>query len=194
MGRKTRSEAWEVPFCFLEIKCKLFFFFWFIIIFLNFILFLKFTILYQFCQISKWIHHRYTCVSHPEPCSLLPPHTLLWVVPVHQPQASSIVHRTWTGDWFHTWYYTCFNAILFSRFPSHWPFHTGGGYAYLMEVTITHDYLSTQCYSLLSRPELTSGHTYSSLTSHMLQLPVPTSVCSLIAHYWKLQWKISCIV
>ena len=36
----------------------------------------------------------------------------LWVVPVHQPQASSIVHRTWTGDSFHTWYYTYFNAIL----------------------------------------------------------------------------------
>ena len=39
----------------------------------------------------------------------------LWVVPVHQPQASSIVHRTWTGDSFHIWYYTCFNAIL----PNH---------------------------------------------------------------------------
>ena len=26
----------------------------------------------------------------------------LWVVPVHQPQASSIVHRTWTGNSFHT--------------------------------------------------------------------------------------------
>ena len=38
-----------------------------------------------------------------------------WVVPVHQPQASSIVHRTWTGNSFHTWYYTCFNAIL----PNH---------------------------------------------------------------------------
>ena len=36
----------------------------------------------------------------------------LWVVPVHQPQASSIVHRTWTGDLFHIRYYTCFNAIL----------------------------------------------------------------------------------
>lgn len=84
--------------------------------------------------------------------------------------------------------------LLFSLFPSHWPFHTGGGYAYLIEVTITHDHSSTQCYSLLSRPELTSGHTYPSLTSHMLQLPMPTSVSSLIAHYWKLQWKISCIV
>ena len=25
----------------------------------------------------------------------------LWVVPVYQPQASSIVHQTWTGDSFH---------------------------------------------------------------------------------------------
>ena len=46
--------------------------------------------------------------------TLLPPPSppSLWVVPVHQPQASSIVHRTWTGDSFHTWYYTCFNAIF----------------------------------------------------------------------------------
>jgi len=77
-----------------------------------FILFLNFTILYWFCQISKWIHHRYTCVPHPEPSSLLPPIPSLWVVPVHQPQASSIVHQNWTGDSFHIWYYTCFNAIL----------------------------------------------------------------------------------
>ena len=77
-----------------------------------FILFLNFTILYSFCQISKWIRHRYTCVPHPEPSSLLPPLPSLWVIPVHQPQASSTVHRTWTGDSFHTWYYTCFNAIL----------------------------------------------------------------------------------
>ena len=45
--------------------------------FFNFILFLNFTILYWFCQISKWIHHRYTCVPYPEPSSLLPPHTIL---------------------------------------------------------------------------------------------------------------------
>ena len=43
--------------------------------FLNFILF-NFTILYWFCHISKWIRHRYTCVPHPEPSSLLPPHTI----------------------------------------------------------------------------------------------------------------------
>ena len=44
--------------------------------FFNFILFLNFTQLYQFCQISKWIRHRYTCVPHPEPSSLLPPHSI----------------------------------------------------------------------------------------------------------------------
>ena len=44
------------------------------------------------------------------PASSLPIPSL-WVVSVHQPQASSIMHQTWTGDSFHT----CFNAIL----PNH---------------------------------------------------------------------------
>ena len=34
-----------------------------------------------------------------------------------QPQASCILHQTWTGDSFLIWYYTCFNAIL----PNHPP-------------------------------------------------------------------------
>ena len=59
--------------------------------------------MYWFCHISTWICHRYTRVPHPELSSLpVPP---LWVVPVHQPQAASIVHRTWTGDSFHIWYW-----------------------------------------------------------------------------------------
>ena len=49
-------------------------------------------------------------ILNPPPSSL--PIPSLWVVPVHQPQASSIVHRTCTGNSFHTWYYTYFNAIL----------------------------------------------------------------------------------
>ena len=74
-----------------------------------------FTILYWFCHTSTWIHHRYTRVPHPEPLLSSLPVPSLWVVPVHQPQASNIMHRTWTGDSFHIWYYTCFNAIL----PNH---------------------------------------------------------------------------
>ena len=35
----------------------------------------------------------------------------LWVISVHQPQASSIMHWSWTGDSFNIWYYTGFNAI-----------------------------------------------------------------------------------
>ena len=35
-------------------------------------------------------------ILNPAPSSL--PVPSLWVVPVHQPQASSIMHQTWTGD------------------------------------------------------------------------------------------------
>ena len=87
-------------------------------------LFFNFTILYWFCHISTWIRHRYTCVPHLEPSSL--PVPSLWVIPVHQPQASSIVHRTWTGDLFHIWCYTCFNAILPNHSPSPSPTESKG--------------------------------------------------------------------
>ena len=52
-------------------------------------------------------------ILNPPPSSF--PVLSLWVIPVHQPQASSIVHRTWTGDSFCIWYYTCFNVII----PNH---------------------------------------------------------------------------
>ena len=41
----------------------------------------------------------------------------LWVIPVHEAQASCILHQIWAGDSFLTWYYRCFNAIL----PNHPP-------------------------------------------------------------------------
>ena len=73
--------------------------------------FFYFTILYWFCHTSTWIHHGCICVPHPESSSHIPVPSL-WVIPVHQPQVSCILHRTWTGDSFLIWYYTCFNAIL----------------------------------------------------------------------------------
>ena len=54
-------------------------------------------------------------ILNPPPTSL--PILSLWVIPVHHPQASCILHWTWTGDSFLIWYYTCFNAIL----PNHPP-------------------------------------------------------------------------
>ena len=73
----------------------------------------------QYC-IGFAIHqHESTTGIHVFPILNPPPFSLpvpsLWVISVHQPQASSIMHRTWSGDSFHIWYYTCFNAIL----PNH---------------------------------------------------------------------------
>ena len=58
-------------------------------------------------------------ILNPPPSSL--PIPSLWVVPVHQPQASSIMHRTWTGDLFHNssrclLIDSCIYSILFSSF------------------------------------------------------------------------------
>ena len=55
-------------------------------------------------------------ILHPPPSSL--PVPSLWVIPVHQPLASCILHRTRTGNSFLIWYYTCFNAILPNHPPS----------------------------------------------------------------------------
>ena len=52
-------------------------------------------------SISHMVIHMFPILNTP-PSSL--PVPSLWVVPVHQPQASSIMHRTWTGDSFRIWY------------------------------------------------------------------------------------------
>ena len=56
-----------------------------------------FTILYWFCHTSTWIRHRYTCVPHPEPLSLLPPHT----IPLGHPSAPApnIQYHASNLDW-----------------------------------------------------------------------------------------------
>ena len=87
------------PYPLMDVLILFFFIFLDLILsfFLNFILFLNFTKLYWFCQISKWIHHRYICVPHPEPSSLLPPHT----IPLGRPSAPapSIQYHASNLDW-----------------------------------------------------------------------------------------------
>ena len=79
-----------------------------------------FAILNWFCHTSTWICHGCTSVPRPEPPSHLLPHPFplghpFPLVPVHQPLAPFIMLCTWTGESFHIWCYTCFNAIL----PNH---------------------------------------------------------------------------
>ena len=82
---------------------------------LNFILFLTL----QYCIGFAIYRNESTTGIHAFPIPNSPPSPRpipsFWVIPLHQPQASSIVHWTWTSDSFHIWYYTCFNAIL----PNH---------------------------------------------------------------------------
>ena len=88
-------------------------------LFFFFIIILAYFLTLKYCIGFAIYQHESTAGIHMFPILNPPPSFLpvpsLWVVPVHQPQASSIVHQTWTGDSFHICYYTCFNAIL----PNH---------------------------------------------------------------------------
>ena len=83
-------------FFFLIITEKFFCCFCFCCLFVI-LFYFKFTILYWFCRISKWICHRYTCVPHPGPSSLLPPRT----IPLGCPSAPapSIQYHASNLDW-----------------------------------------------------------------------------------------------
>ena len=83
-------------------------------------------------------------ILNPSPSSL--PILSLWVVPVHQPQASSIIHRTWTGDSFHIWYYTYFNAILPNHPPS--PCPTESKRLFYTSVSLLLSHIQGYCYHL----------------------------------------------
>ena len=72
------------------------------------VLFIYFTL--QYC-IGFAIHWHESAMSvHVFPILKLPPPLpsllgwpSLWVIPVHQPRAPSVMHWTWTGDSFHMW-------------------------------------------------------------------------------------------
>ena len=98
--------------CFSNVKGFFFFIY-------KFIYFNQRLITLQYCIAFATHQHESTTGIHVFPILNPPPSSLsvpsLWVVLVHQPQASCTLHQTWTADSFHIWYYTYFNAIL----PNH---------------------------------------------------------------------------
>jgi len=98
-----------------------------IILFFFYFIFKLFNIVLVLPNIKMNLPQVYMCSPSwtllPPPSSL--PIPSLWVVPVHQPQASSIVHRTWTdlGEWHRDMYTIMYEMSCQSRgfwilFPS----------------------------------------------------------------------------
>ena len=103
------SLHWHLHVHFYSSMPFLFFFFSFIFISWRLI-----TLQYcsGLCHTLTWISHGFTCVPHPEPPSHLPPHPIPLGYPSAPAPSTCLMHPTWTGDLFHTWWYTCFDAVL----------------------------------------------------------------------------------
>ena len=105
----TNNQIFISPL--LYFFCLLFYLFLFIYLFFT----LQYCIGFAIHQHASATGVHVFPILNPPPTSL--PIPSLWVIPVHQPQASCILHRTWAGNSFLIRYYTCFSAIL----PNHPP-------------------------------------------------------------------------
>ena len=70
-----------------------------------------------FCHTLTCIRHGFTCVPHPDPPSHLPPHPIPLGLPGASALSTCLIHPTWAGGLFHSWWYTCFN-VIFSEHPT----------------------------------------------------------------------------
>ena len=120
-GIEPRSPALQADALLSEPPGKPFLFFSFF--YLNLFILIGGQLLYSIVLVLPYINMNlsrvYTCSLSWTPPSTSLPVPSLWVIPVHQPQASCILHQTWTGDSLLIWCYTCFNAIL----PNHPTFY-----------------------------------------------------------------------
>ena len=103
--------TWALDFLAWIMFLKVFFFFNFFKIL--FYLTLQYCIGFAIYQNESATGIHMFPILNPPPSSL--PIPSLWVTPVHQPQASSIVHGTWTGDSFHIWYYIKKQRLYFAN-------------------------------------------------------------------------------
>ena len=111
--KEQKGETTYVRMGLSKISSWFFFFTFLFFLILFYFLTLQYCIGFAIFQHESATGIHMFSILNPPPSSF--PVPSLWVIPVHQPQASSIVHRTWSGDSFHIWYYTYFNAIL----PNH---------------------------------------------------------------------------
>ena len=90
--------------------------------------------MYWFCHISKWIRHKYTCAPHPEPSSLLPPHS----IPLGRlsAPAPSIQYRALNLDW------RLVSYMILYMFQCHSPNHPTLSLSHRVQKTVLYISLS----------------------------------------------------
>ena len=91
-------------YSFVTLFCPIFCFFLYKFIYFNW------RLLYSIVLVLPYIN-----MNPPQVYTCSPSWTPLPTPSPGSSQCISLMHRTWTGDSFHIWYYTCFNAIL----PNH---------------------------------------------------------------------------